>query len=271
MGSPTTERREQAVLETLTATGWLTRSSRIGVVVENCPGQLAGYQRGLLPTARRLGLTVADTQQLSCTSGFAAAGAQASALQNAQLRFHGSNVDRVVIVSNLEATFLVLFAQAAESQGYRPGYALTSAAGAALMPGNAPSAQVANMRVAGWVPTIDTSEGQRPKPTRAYQRCLRLAKGQGLTPTSVTDEVYLAMVCDSLFLLEAMLRTTRGSAARADLMAAQPAIGSGYEAASTLGGRTLLSARHDSVDVARQSSFVASCACFRYTGPAHRF
>jgi hypothetical protein len=271
MGSPTTERREQAVLETLAATGWLTRSSRIGVVIEDCPGQLAGYQRGLLPTARRLGLSVVETHQLSCTSGFAAAGAQASALQNAQLRFRGSNVDRVVIVSNLEATFLILFAQAAETQGYRPGYALSSAAGAALMPSNAPAAQVANMRVAGWLPTIDTSMGQHPRPTRAYQRCLRLAKDQGLTPTSVTDEAYLAMVCDSLFLLEAMLRTTRGSAARADLVAAQPVIGSRYESASTLSGRNFLSGRHDSVDETQQSRYVASCACFRYAGPLHRF
>jgi len=271
VGSPTTERREQAVLETLTATGWLTRSSRIGVVVEDCPGQLAGYQRGLLPTARRLGLTVADTEQLSCTSGFAAAGAQASALQSAQLRFRGSNVDRVVFVSNLEATFLILFAQAAESQGYHPGYALSSGAGAPLMPKNAPAAQVAKMRVAGWLPTADTSQGQHPKPTSSYQRCLRLAKSQGLVPRSGTDEYYLAAVCDGLFLLEAMLRTTGGSASRADLIAAQPVIGSSYESASTLRGRMVLSTRHDSVDETRQSSYVASCACFRYTGPLHRF
>jgi hypothetical protein len=176
MGSPTTERREQALLETLAGTGWLTRSSRIGVVIEDCPGQLAGFERGLLPTARRLGLTVADTQRLSCTSGFAAAGAQASALQNAQLRFRGSNVDRVVFVSNLEATLVLLFAQAAESQGYRPGYALSSAAGAAVVQASTPTGQLAQMRVAGWLPTVDTSQGQHPRPTTAYQRCLSLAR-----------------------------------------------------------------------------------------------
>jgi hypothetical protein len=127
------------------------------------------------------------------------------------------------------------------------------------------------MRVAGWLPTVDTSQGQHPRPTTAYQRCLSLARSQGLTPTSATDEYYLAAVCDSLFLLEAMLRTTRGSASRADLVAAQPVLGSRYESASTLNGRTVLSGRHDSVDETRQSSYVASCACFRYTGPLHRF
>jgi hypothetical protein len=267
-GSPSTERRESAKLSVLHRIQWLTPRSRLGVLVEDCPDQVAGYRQGLVPTARALHLTVVATQYLGCIKGFADNGTAASAIQNAQLQFRSQNVDRVVIVSNQEAAIFILFAGVAESQQYRPGYVLSSAAAPVVAPANVPAAQLSNVRFAGWAPTLDVTPGHGPPATAAFARCVRLAATMGLRASTPTDAFYLAYVCDSLFAYERLLQVGNGASGFADVLSAVPRVGRSYLSPVAYGGVTDLTRRRDAIAQVAPGGYESRCSCLRYFSPA---
>ena len=121
----TIDDRIRALLERTTAARRLTSADKIGVVIEGCPYNSRTYARTLVPTAKRLGLTITDRVEARCFEGFNDFGGLASDMGSAVLRLRSRGVTKVIFVSgSLEGNLMLLFGTAAESQGYHPGYAL---------------------------------------------------------------------------------------------------------------------------------------------------
>jgi hypothetical protein len=260
------DRRSKAQLEQLTAAGHLTRSSRIGVVVEGCPYNTRAVDRTLLPTAKRLGLNVVQQQQVRCFGGINDLGGLASDSQNAVLRFAADQVDRVLIVSSVEANVLLVFTNAAESQGYRPGYALTSLALANVLKDNVPQQQLVGAKGVGWLPTVDDA-GPTLTPTPQARECAQRVRAQGVSPAGIVDHATVFAGCDAFVLAERVLGRSRGTTAPAAWSAALDAVGTSFRGAATLEGRTdFAGGRRDGPARVRTFGWDGGCSCFRYTG-----
>lgn len=259
------DRRSKALLERLTASGHLTRSSRIGVVVEGCPYNQRAYERTLLPTARRLGLDVVETHTTRCFGGINDLSGIGSDAQNAVLRFRAEDVDRVLFVSSVEANVLFMFATAAESQGYRPGYALTSLALANVLKDQIPNPQqqLAQARGVGWLPTMDDNGSLTPTPQA--QACVQTVQSKGIAPTSRVDHAIVLAQCDAFALAERVLTASGGATSPRQWGAALSSVGTGLRTAAVLDGRTdFRGGRLEGPAQGRIFAWDSGCSCFRY-------
>jgi hypothetical protein len=263
----TVDDRVRLMLERLTTAGRLTAKDKLGIVVEGCPFDQRAYTRTVQPTAKRLGLTIAQKVEARCFEDIRDLGGQASDMQSAVLKFETNGVNKVLFVSgSVEANLLLYFATTAESQGYHPGYALTSAAAAAVQEANTPKAQLANAVGLGWMPSLDSS--RVPPLLPAGRRCLQdLQKGAGVTPQSPADRVYAFGACDTMGLYDATLRATQGNADVSAVLAAVSALRTGFPAATTYGERTdFSSGRRTGPAQGRIFAWSTACTCFDYTG-----
>ena len=160
----------------------------------------------------------------------------------------------------------MIFAGAAESQGWHPKYLASSMSGGAALPGNMPDAQAANVLGVGWFSAIDVAGNRQPPRTAPQDRCLALLRAGGLTPVAYNDLVSAYTFCDSLFLYEAALKATNGNSDAAAITAAVEAMGDRYVSASALEGRVRFGhARHDVTIYARPWAWEPGCKCFSYT------
>lgn len=263
----TTNARTSQLLQRFSETGRLTRTSRIGVVVEGCAFNQRTYDRTVVPLAKQLGLTIAGHEETRCFRGLPDLGGQAAELQSVVLQFQSSQVTDVLFVTGgMEGNLMLLFGTAAQSQQYHPHYALTSGVSAVVQEGNTPEAQLQNAAGLGWLPDVDSD---RTKVTRPEQvQCLGDLHRGGMTATGAVDRTYGFTACDSLSLLAAALRRTSGSTA--DLVGAVSSLGRGFTAATTYGGTTDFSAgRRTGPSTGRVFVWQSGCGCFDYTGPTY--
>ncbi len=262
----TTDERLRALLEQLTAAGRLAPASRIGVVVEGCPFDTRTYERTVAPTAKRLGLSIVARADGRCFQSIGDLSGITTDMQAAVLRFQRERVDQVLFVSgSVEGNFMLFFATAAESQGYRPRYALTSGAVLAVQEANTPRQQLTNAAGIGWIPAIDTVRATPPLP--AGRRCLAdLQAGSGATPQSPLDRYYALSVCSGVALYDTALRASSGAADRAAVSAAVTGTGTSFAAAVVQGERTdFRRGRRTGPAEGRVFSW-GSCGCFEYVG-----
>ena len=261
----TSDHRETALLEQFTSTGWLRGSHTIGVVVEGCPVGNRTYDNTVVPVARRLGLHI-EKFETECLQGIQDVSALASDMQSAVLRFNTRGVDRVRFVSeSSEGNLMFLFSNAAESQDYRPGYALSSLVSAAVQIQNSPHAQLANARGVGWLPSIDT--GSRTGTDAEAQCFADFQESGGPEPVTASDYYYVGAICDSFRLLDVVLTSTRGSANALHVVGAVARLGTSYLSAATLQGATDFRAgRRGGAARAREFVWDGSCTCFTYSG-----
>ena len=261
--------RYRLVLEHHKAAGFLAPNSRIGILLGGCANDGRAYGRTVVPTMKRLGLKEVAKAEIRCLSGFSDAGGAVSELQAAVLQFRQNGVDRVVIVGNDEANGVFLFAQQAESQGYRPGYAVSSNMAPAVTRGNMPVEQARNVRGVGWNPSLDD---QTPyKPTPVEKRCLDMLAAQNQSAATATDRYFSFIVCGTVFLYEAALKASGGQSSGTAIATAVAGLGTTYAAPGVLAGSTRLgSDRRYGPAQARPFAFVESCSCFRFAGPARQ-
>lgn len=262
-----TDRRLRATLGRLAAAGHLTRSSRVGVLVEGCPFNERAVARTLVPTARRLGLTLSSTRTTTCFGSVSDLGRLASQAQAAVLDFASRGVDRVLFVSAVEGNLLLLFATAAESQGYRPRYALSSLALPDVVAQNVPQQQLVGAQGLGWLPVTDADGPLSPSAQTAS--CLALLKGQGLAVRSRADAFFAYAPCDAFSLTARVLAGTGGATAPGSFLPALASVGTGFRGATPLDGATdFRDGRTDGAARGRVFAWSTSCACFRYAGAA---
>lgn len=264
VAAPAIERRERAVVEQLAAAGLLKPGTMVGVVVDACPDTRLAYEKAFKPAAEKAGLKL-EKVEVTCANGYSDLGPLGASLQNAVLRFQSRGVTVVSFVSNVASTDVLLFAQAAESQGYRPQYALTSNAQPIALAQNLPPGQLRGMRGVGWVPSLDAALNKLPAQTVPQGRCLSLLKSQGVVPAGSAD-LYLAYAtCDTVFALERLLKDSNGVSDRGTLIATARTLGTGYAPVITFADRFSAEGL-DGPRMARTFRYSQECSCFEYDG-----
>jgi hypothetical protein len=265
---PLADTRYVAEVQRMTASGFLTGKSRVGVVIEGCPIDDRVYQNALEPALHRAGLTIAGTSRTRCFMSLPDFGGMASDTQSAVLAFRQRNVDRVMFVSEAaEGNLVLVFAEAADAQKYTPGYVLDSTGSPAILSANLPPSQLANARGVGWIPALDTQNRGQLRPGPAGRACLGRFERQGLHASSSADFYTAYAACDGFGFAAALLRASRGDAAAAAVLAALDMVGNRYAAASTVDGRVVVSrSRRAGAGAGRLFAFGTGCGCFAYSG-----
>ena len=264
-GWMTSSRRYPAVIRGLRTTGYLTSKHKIGVLVENCGYLQRAYKQNVLPEISRLGLNLVDTEGIDCATGFSSAGPASAAVQSAVLRFHSYGVDRLLIVSDFEQVVLLLLANHAESQRWRPGYMLSSTAQTEVMRPNITSGQWPQLHGIGWSPGLDIDDPHQALPP-ASRRCLDLIKKGGVTVSGWQNTYVATTECGVVFFLEAALHRSGGNAQGRALMAAISGLRTSFVAPGIVEGRTSFGpSRRDGPAAVAPFAYVAGCECLKYT------
>ena len=263
IGSPTVDRRVTAQLRGLTKTGLLTRTTKIGVIVEDCPDNTRAYEQTVAPVARSLGLTLVR-RDVDCIAGFNDAGSFFTQVGSAVLPYRSGGVSRVMFMTSFELAAVQAFENQAQAQGYAPSYALSSISSTAVQGGQYSAEAQRRMFGVGWIPVLDTTG--IPK-TPGAKRCLDIAASEGQTINGQGDYAFLLQICDLFAVLDAALVAARGSDEPAAFSAGLGAAMTSYQSPSVLGGRLRLGAKaHDGPPVFAAFGYAGSCSCFRYIG-----
>jgi hypothetical protein len=230
--------------------GWLTPASKVGTLVPDTPDGIEVETRYLMPALARHGLRPAAT---------ARAGGASTANQNGTvLKFRSAGVDRVVPM--LQSPLFLM--QAAESQGYRPAYAMNSGFGpGALLESAAPKGQLRNAAGIGWSKFLDIGAGRRPGPVSGNETlCFTLMKRAGQQSTSGTTQAFQVALCNVLMFLKAA----------SDRYGVTPALleqvrsrGLPFAPADAYAIR-MTRGRADGVAAYRDLAFDTGCSCFQY-------
>jgi hypothetical protein len=227
------------VVQRLKASGWLTPSNRIGVVVEGCPIDQRIFTNTLKPAIANAGLNLAASAQPHCFSAIQDLGTISSDMGNAVVNFRTNNVDRVMFVSiGEEGTLGYEFMLAAGQQDWYPGYAMSSMSYATTVAtqSGVKQQELENARGVGWNPVTDTADlGQAP-PNTAARQCLARLSRQGLRPASNNDHFYAYVPCDDFSLLVRILQATNGDISPSAFVRGLGPAQSGFQSALNVDG-----------------------------------
>lgn len=246
------------LVDDLVRRGWLTTTSKIGVLAVDSHDGHATVDGPLAAALRRHGLTAAATTYIDPNTGDGGSSASSSAV----LRFRAAGVDKVIPVMYSPLYMMI----AAESQGYRPAYAMVSAQGpGALLEGTAPANQLKNAAGIGWQPYLDIGKGPKPGPVSARQTlCFELMRKGGQAATSALVKGFQAQVCDMLFYFKD-LTDLRPDLPRDLMTSARERLGRSYVSPSIF--RVDVSHRTDGMAGYRPLAYLDGCQCFQYVGP----
>ncbi|MDX6198515.1 MAG: hypothetical protein QOJ79_1666 [Actinomycetota bacterium] len=262
-GSPTVDRRVTAQLRGLAKTGLLTRTTKIGVIVEACPDNTRAYDKTVVPVARSLGLTL-ERRDVDCVAGFNDAGNFFAQVGSAVLPYKTAGVSRVLFMTSFEVAAVQAFENQAQAQAYTPSYVLSSIAATPVQASQYSADAQKRMFGVGWIPVQDTTgipQGQ------AVKRCFEIASAEGQSIASQGDYVFLLQICDLFGILDAALVNASGSDDTAAFAAGLGAASKSFQSTDILGGRLRLGGdTHDAPPVFAPFGYVGSCSCFRYLG-----
>lgn len=264
----TSSRRYRAVITGLHTTGYLSPHNKIGVLLEDCGYLQRAYQQTVLPEISQLGLKLVDTETFACTAGFSSAGPDSATISSAILHLRTDGADRLLIVSDYEQVALLLLANQAESQGWRPGYMLSSAAETEVIRSDIPSVQWPQLHGIGWSPGLDIDDPNQP-PSQVEQRCVNLIKDGGLAVSGWQNIFTANAVCTEIFFVGSALQHSSGDASGGALMTAIDSLGASFVAPGIVDGSTFFGpSRHDGPAAEAPFAYVGSCGCMKYTGPS---
>lgn len=259
--APTINRRFTALINGLTADGFLTKKNKIGVIVEDCPQNNRAYAATVAPKLNATGIPYVK-RVINCANGFADAAAIIGAFGNSVLPFKAAGVDRVMFVSGFEQLGAGTFEKQAKSQSYSPSYALTSTSSVGVNDMNMPAGSLPRVEAVGWSSIRDVNTLQND--SSAQQRCRTLWKGYPKANERVNRKD-VEMICEGFFSLEAGLKKSNGVSVASTLLAAFGSLGTSYVSPTLLQGKTLVSSSHrDYVTLFAITKYNTGCACFKY-------
>jgi hypothetical protein len=261
--APTVGRRFAALIRGLTGNGYLSKKTKVGVVVEDCPFNNDAYNSVVAPMLKAKGITV-YRRDFGCVHGFGDAAVALAQIQNQVLPLRSAGATRVMFVSGFETVAAEYFEKQAHSQGYTPGYALTSTADIGdNAPGFSPNA-LSRVEGVGWEPDYDVTGLVPGSP--ATTRCRSLWRGFGPAAARVNRDPN-ETICDEFFVLEAALNQTRASSNPQALESALLGLGSSYVSPLVLAGATRYGSNDkDAPTMFATFGYKASCGCIAYTG-----
>jgi hypothetical protein len=266
--TPTIDVRSLAKIQGAMRTGVLTSKSKLGVILDSCPGTVHAWTTVIQPYLRRMNINVADVQNFGCGTGDnASEGNEVSQAGNAMVAFRSKGVDRVTFFSVSEGPALLVLSEAAESQHYYPKWIVSSLANLSVLVGQAPRDQLQNVEGYGWLETQDVSPSQYSKPNAAQRRCLSLMKSQGVVPKSAADFSFAYNICEAVFVYEQALVRTGGSSIGTSIIAGVARIGDFLSTLNYAGESSFTSSRRNNTPrVYRHVVYLDPCSCFKYVG-----
>ncbi|HVX69761.1 MAG TPA: hypothetical protein VHA79_08740 [Mycobacteriales bacterium] len=264
---PTIGVRSLAKFEGAIKTGFLTPQDKLGIVLDNCPGTLSAWKGEVRPYLAAHHINVALEYTTSCGTGNnAGTAAIVSGVTSALLKFHSAGVNRISFVMVSEAPALYIITTVAQTQGYYPGWIVSSLAQLAIIGGEAPKAEMRNTHGYGWLPSQDVPPTYNPKPNASQRRCVSLLRSQGVKPRSAADFGYAYNACEAVFLYEKALELTGADPDGAAVSSAIASIGGGFESMLNLNGRSTFSnaRRNNAPAFYKPINWDGNCSCFRY-------
>jgi ABC-type branched-subunit amino acid transport system substrate-binding protein len=187
----------------------------------------------------------------------------------AVLRFQTQGVTHVMVLDN-SGGITYAFMQAAESQRYRPFYALTTNNSPQALAQLAPAGQLAKAQaVSWWNGDVGTRTDQMSPPAVPASRaaCLKIMADAKVDASGSATGTAL-ITCDQLLILKAVL--DRGATpSAAGMTAVLERLGTSYASPLSYGSR-FGPGRHDAAHVTRRIRFDAGCSCWLYAGTGPR-
>jgi ABC-type branched-subunit amino acid transport system substrate-binding protein len=235
--------------------GWLTASSRVGVVGYDNNDVHAIVDRGLVPALKRHGLDLVTGLYTGDTT------AAASEYSGGVLSFSSRGVDRVFFAPGGQPYY---FATAAQSQAYHPRYELGSLEYPQVLTANLPAEQLAGAMGLGWLPFMDLPSTEWGKVSTPGSAECRKAMASADQDFSSGTTIGIAMwICDEWAFLRDVFASASGTDVTSFRRAAE-GLGSSFRPAATFRtafgpGRT-----HDGASAYRLLAFDDRCGCFGY-------
>ena len=245
-------RAAQELVDALWRRGWLTPSSKVGTIVPDTTDGAEVETQFLLPALARHGLRPAVSVR---STGVDAANQNANVV-----KFRSEGVDRVIPLGQSPLFFM----NAAESQAYRPAYAVNSGFGpGALLESAAPPAQLRGAAGIGWSKFLDIGSGTRPGPVSANETlCLALMRKSGQESTSATTQAFQVSLCNVLMFLKA---AADRYGVVPDLLDRVRTQGLAFPPVDAF-AIAMRPGRADGVSAYRDVAFDEACTCFQYLG-----
>ncbi|HET6908380.1 MAG TPA: ABC transporter substrate-binding protein [Mycobacteriales bacterium] len=214
-------------------------------------------QRIFADVKRRLvaaGYTVAKEYQYDTSS----LNNESASMSNAVLQMRNAGVTHILS----SESDVLLFMTAADSQHYRPRYALTSYhAPAVQLQGTVPNSQLVGSMGVGWLPVSDVDAGHDPGPVSSGETsCRKLMQAAGQSTSTASAEIVEFAICDGVRLTSDAISFSKDPSS-SGLHAGLAALGSGFASALTwrsgLGG-----SRYDVPGAVREFAFNGSAYAY---------
>ena len=265
LSTPRIERRSILKIDGGLLTGVLTKANKIGIVTDTCPGTERAWSKVTEPYMRAKGLNVVSQAEIGCAHGSGDAASEAGRAGNLVLQFRTDGVDAIILMTVSEGPGVLIIGNAAEAQGWRPKYIVSSLANGAVLGGQIPAGQAANVHGFGWLPSQDVPPSLWPAQPPPAERCIALLTSKGIKLQAAADYQFAFNGCEALFAYEAALNATGGRTDGPLVVGAIEALGSTYTGVMNLEGRMTFSrTQRDAPSFARYFAFDSGCTCFTY-------
>jgi hypothetical protein len=266
-------RASAQLVRSLVAQGFLTKTSRVGILQVDTPDFDRVRTVGIEPELRAAGVPAAEVYRTAPVEGAASASLTIRDAQAAVLRFASTGVDRVLFAHPYGALLDLSFMRQAEQQGYHPKYGLSSHDGpVAMSKGNAAPAQLAGARGLGFQIFDDFSDPPSSQVSPAVDDCLRPFLRAGLKPPADRGQLnqYLTY-CASIRLFVQLATKAGPHLTRTSFITAGSTLGRVTNDPFAIGGEALRTGgQRGGVSVLQPIQYDGPCDCFRPAGPVER-
>jgi len=250
-----TSQRLGVWLDSIVSQHFFSPTAKTGLLEVDTPAYHHFADTVIKPRLAANAIKLSDEIAFGVPSSAASAGDLFAQAGSAVLRFRSEGITHIVL-SPTGGAIPFVFMQAAESQKYRPRYALNSLEVPAFVTQNVPVAQLHGSLGVGWLPASDVFykevvHGVNP----AEDLCYKITKRNG-------DEV--KRYCDGLFFLKAALDHNPDFSV-AGLRATVESMGTSFDSPWTFGTR-FGPGRYDGASEVRPLAYVDACNCYRYSG-----
>jgi ABC-type branched-subunit amino acid transport system substrate-binding protein len=255
------DRAYGAWVDRLADAGYFDSGHRLGILRFDAPIFQRLTDQQVKPRLAARGGNLVEEVTVATPHGVSDFGGMSAAFNSAIVRFRQAGVTHVMMVENA-AIMPFFFLQQAESQQFRPRYALTSNDLPGTVAGQSPAAQLNRALALGWTPPADVGYGDHPGGNSAWALCNDIMKKAGFDPTG--GGFYTQNACDALFFLKQA--GDRAPALTADgLRQGTEALGTAYTSPYGLGPTEFGPGRYDGAAAAGILAYDTPCKCFKFT------
>ena len=202
-----------------------------------------------------------------------AVGKSPSDMSSAVLTFRSQGITHVIVMLPAADAVLLNFMTQAESQRFRPRYALSTPQLLSFHADNAPHSQLVGSMGVGWDPLLDVLDPRDPGDVGGGQAACRAALAKGGQTFAGDHRFALAIalgLCDGVHMVSEGALAGQGLTV-ANIRAGLLSIGPKFKAAATFAPTGLNPSSYTLVGSARDVAWGTACECFSYTSPTYAF